>query len=394
MALFVLQFVTMFAPLVVLPYLSRVLGLSGFGIVILSLSACSIGVIVTDFGFNLSGTYKISKKRDDVNYVSELIGAIFYIKLLLVVFCLCVFLLYSYFLGFSVGSYMLSIYIGFNVLVQAFLPTWFFQGIEKMKNITIYMVISKVFYVFLVFVFIKGKEDFETVVLIYALSNFVALLIAVICVYRSGYYIRRPVNINVAEVFKDSFQFFLSRAAVSIYTSISAFLVGSFAGAQQVAMYGASEKLYQASQTITSSIAQALFPYMANNKGSKLFIKILTIVGFPLAISCAVFGFWADDIMSLIFGDEFRQSGEVFRLFLVITVVNFLSVNFGYPAFAGIGRIYIANYTVMLGALVQSICLLILYMTNSFSGLNVVSSILITEVFVMVSRVFCYFFFK
>ena len=73
MALFTLQFVSMVAPLIVLPYLSRVLGLDGFGLVMLALSACAIGLIITDFGFNLSATYKISQKREDVDYVSELI---------------------------------------------------------------------------------------------------------------------------------------------------------------------------------------------------------------------------------------------------------------------------------------------------------------------------------
>ena len=81
-ALFALQFVSMVAPLIVFPYLSRVLGIDGFGIIMLVLSASAIGLVITDYGFNLSATYKISKNREDIDYVSQLIGAIFFIKLI------------------------------------------------------------------------------------------------------------------------------------------------------------------------------------------------------------------------------------------------------------------------------------------------------------------------
>jgi O-antigen/teichoic acid export membrane protein len=390
MALFALQFVNMVAPLIVLPYLSRITGVDGFGLIMLALSACAIGLIITDFGFNLSATYKISKKREDIGYVSELIGAIFIIKFMLALFFLAGIVLYDYTIGFGVGSYMLTLYIGLNVLVQAFLPTWFFQGIEKMKNVTIYMVSAKVSYVLLVFCFIKVEADVELVVLFYAISNFIAVAIAVRSIYLNGYSIKMPVSIKMIEVFKDSSQFFLSRAAVSIYTSASTFLVGSFAGLQQAAMYGASEKLYQASQSVTSPIAQALFPYMAKKQDSSLLLKVVSFVGIPLAICCIIVGFWANDILAIIFGDEFRQSGNILQFFLVTTVVNFVAVNYGYPAFAGIGKVNIANYTVMLGALIQTICLLTLFITDSFSGLSVAISVLITELVVMLSRIVIY----
>ena len=155
-------------------------------------------------------------------------------------------------------------------------------------------------------------------------------------------------------------------------------------------MYGASEKLYQASQSVTSPIAQALFPYMAKNKDSKLLMKVIAFTGIPLTFGCITVGFFANDILALIFGDEFRQSAHILQIFLVITVVNFVSVNYGYPAFAGIGKVHIANYTVMLGALFQIICLLLLFITDSFSGLLVVSSVLFTELIIMLSRIIIY----
>ena len=44
----------------------------------------------------------------------------------------------------------------------------------------------------------------------------------------------------------------------------------------------------------------------------------------------------------------------------------------------------------MLGALVQVFCLMVLYITDSFSSIHVVTSVLLTELVVMSSRVFLY----
>ncbi|WP_282111046.1 flippase [Shewanella algicola] len=389
-ALFALQLVNMIAPLVVLPYLARVLGVEAFGLVMLSFSASAIAYIVTDFGFNLSATYEISKRRDDRAYVNELLGAILLIKLgLCLLLFLCIFM-YSYFIGFGTGGLTLPIYISLNVLVQAFLPTWFFQGIEKMKNVTICIVLAKISYVFLVFLFINSKSDVNEVILFYAVSNLVAVSVAISAIYYNGYAIKAPRTVKITDVFKDSSQFFLSRAAVSIYTSASTFLVGAFAGVQQAAIYGASEKIYQASQSITAPIAQALFPYMAKSKNNKLIKKVVVYIGVPLFSGCILVGLWANEIMGLIFGDEFLLSGGILQVFLVVTVINFVGVNFGYPAFAGIDKVHIANYTVILGAIVQAVCLFLLFMTDSFSAFSVVSSVLITELVIMITRIVIY----
>lgn len=393
-ALFALQLVSMVAPLLVLPHLSRILGLDGFGLVMLAMSAIAIGVIISDYGFNLSATYAISKRRDDLGYVSELIGAVFFIKILLALMFIIAIFSFSYLFLPEMNSNTLALLIGTNVLVHTLIPTWFFQGIERMKNVTIYMVFAKIAYVFMVFAFVNNRADVELVLLLFAFSNFLAAIIAIRFIYINGYSVKLPSNIVIKRTFKDSSAFFISRAAVSIYTSASTFLVGAFSGVQQAAFYGASEKLYQASQSFTAPLAQALFPYMAKNQDSKLLVKITSVVGIMLFLGCSLVAVWAHELMVLVFGDEFYQSGQILQVFLAITVINFVTVIFGYPAFAGLGKVQVANYTVMFGAVVQFICLTVLYITDSFSGLYVVISVLITELSVMLSRIILYNYYK
>ncbi|EIH0305404.1 oligosaccharide flippase family protein, partial [Escherichia coli] len=53
--LFIVQIINYVAPFLVLPYLSRVLSVDNFGLLMMIISASSIALIVTDYGFSLSG---------------------------------------------------------------------------------------------------------------------------------------------------------------------------------------------------------------------------------------------------------------------------------------------------------------------------------------------------
>lgn len=394
MALYIIQIFSMVAPLIVLPYLSRMLGVEGFGKTMLIFSLCAIAVVITDYGFNLSATYSISKNRDDKTYVSELIGAIYVIKIVITCALLTIIFILNDHIGIEIEDKNLYLYIALNIFAQAFIPTWFFHGIEKMKNVTIFMSLSKMTYVILIFCFVEDVSDVNLVVLLYATSNIIAVLTANSLIYSNGYSINQPRIKNIGFILKDSSQYFLSRASVTLYTTASTFLVGTNAGMQQAAFYSSSEKIYQAFQSITGPIAQALFPYMANNKDTNILTKVLVFIGIPLSLFCIIGSYWASDIMSIIFGHEFREASYVLQLFLIIAMINFISVIYGYPAFASIGRVNLANYSVMLGAFIQGICLIILFVTDNISALNIVNSILITEIIVMIVRLILYKNFK
>ncbi|MDA8613504.1 oligosaccharide flippase family protein [Gammaproteobacteria bacterium] len=389
-ALFLLQFVSLIAPLVVLPYLSRVLGVEGFGLIMVVISISAVATIIIDFGFDLSATAAISQNRNDVAYVSKLIGAVFQIKCSIALLVLVGILFYSQFIGSELFSDKLLLFVAFNILVQAFIPTYFFQGIERMKNITIFIVCAKLAYILMVIYFIKEPGDFELVILLIGFSNLVSVCVAIRLIYVNGYSVTLPTIHFARNALKNSSTFFLSRAALAIYTEFNTFLVGAFAGIQQAAFYGASEKLFLASKSISAPIVQALYPYMAKNSDSKLMFKICFYVGGLLLLVCGIVFVWANEVMTIIFGSEFKSAGTILQIFLAITVVNFFSQIFGYPAFAGIGRIDVANYTIIFGAGVQIFLLSLLFINNSITGVNIVLVTLISEIFVLISRLVSY----
>ena len=159
-SLLVLQAANYILPLLVLPYLVRVLGTDKFGLIMLAQSLTIFFNVFVDYGFNLSGTREVSLARDDKKKLSEIFSAIFVIKafLLLIAFSIFYFII-SVFTRFSVD---ISVYLySFGLVIgQALFPVWFFQGIEKMKFVTLINILAKSIFTALVFILITKEQDY------------------------------------------------------------------------------------------------------------------------------------------------------------------------------------------------------------------------------------------
>ena len=393
MALFFLQFFNYLVPLLVYPYLTRTLSVDGFGLVMMSISFAGLSSIIIDYGFSLYGVYFVSLNRGDKCSIADILGSIIIIKLILyLVISLFVSLYLVNISDIEVTLYYI-VYVLLAVFCMSFQLNWFYQGIEKMKRITQYTMASKLIYAFLVFVMVKSSDQVDTVVLLYAVSNGIALLIAFKGVYSNGYYIKLPSFKHVIETFRNSTQYFLSRAAVSVYTTASTLIVGAFAGVQQAAYYSACEKLYQAGQSATGPVNQALFPYLAKTRDVKFLLKVISMFFVPLLVSISIAYYYSDLILDVFFGSEYLEAASTLRIFLLICMVNFLAVNFGYPAFASLGKLHIANISVCIAAILQLSVLLVLYKTENISAKSVALSVLFVESFVAVLRMSLFYFY-
>ncbi|MDQ8136788.1 O33 family O-antigen flippase [Escherichia coli] len=390
--LFIVQIINYVAPFLVLPYLSRVLSVDNFGLLMMIISASSIALIVTDYGFSLSGPLFVAVNKHNKVVINQYIGTIYLIKSVLISIIWFLFL-FTYFISDNeITSHFSNIlWLGVIITTQSFQPIWFFQGLEKMKNITFSLIISKSVYVILIFCLVKTNHV-ERVFLALVLSNVVTLVISNYLLYRNGYAIGTPCNKLFRDEIKNSFPFFLSRAAVGVYTSASTFIVGSFAGLNQAAVYSSAEKLYQAGQNALSPISQALYPYLARSGDKKTLYKFVVLFFILLCMICILSSYYSNTIVMLFFGNKYNAASQVLNVFLLSLVITFVSFNFGYPAFAAIKRVQIVNYTVVLGGGLQLLMIIILIVSEKITPLNMARSVLFTETLVLISRLGLYFY--
>lgn len=390
MSLSGLQIFTYILPLITLPYLVRVLGVEKYGLVMFAQSFIIFFNILVDYGFNLSATREIAVNRDSKEKVTEIYSSVMIIKIIMLALSfvvLCIFTLSFERLASDAELYLLSFLM---VVGQAVFPIWYFQGMEKMKYITIINILSRILFTVAIFVFVHQEDDYLYVPVLNGLGACLGGIYA-LWLIKSNFNQKFEIQnlIILKKHFKDSTEFFLSRVSVSIYTSANAFILGLFTNNTMVGYYSIAEKLYQAMQGLYGPINQALYPYVAKEKNIKLFKKIfygavsLNIVGVVFLFT------FGETILSLLFTQKVgSESVTVFYILLVASLITVPSILLGYPFLAALGFSKHANYSVITGSMIHLIGLALLILLDLVTIFNVALMVVITEVTVLTYRVF------
>lgn len=386
----VMQIANYVVPLLLLPFLTRKLGLEAFGVMAVTMAAIQFAFVLTDYGFTLSATYSISLNRDNPEFISRKIGSVFGAKVFLV--CLVMLSLLLVPISFPAFSEYANFFTAALIasVAQAFQPIWLFQGVERMRNISIYAVATKVLYALLVLLLVREPDDALLVIYCWGVAQIVGLYLSLYFMHSEGYKIIMPSLYAVKEELKEGAQFFWSRLAVAMYTSASTLILGAH-GTTQAASFAVCEQIYKAGQNVTSPINNAMYPYMAKNKDWTVFFKIMTVTSLVMVAGCFALAIFADSLLNILFGEEYIAATPVLLVFLCTSVINYFTVTFGYAAFAALGRVGIANVSVMAGAVVYAVILSIQYAFFEINALNVAIAILATETVVMSVRIcaFC-----
>ncbi len=388
-SLSVLQVFTYILPLLTLPYLVRTLGVKIFGLVMFAQSFMVFFNILVDYGFALSATREISIHRNNKNKVTEIFSAVIIIKLILILLSLLI--LSVIVLSFDKFSANWELYyLAFLwVIGQALFPIWYFQGLEKMKYITIVNIISKLVFTIAIFIFIHQKSDYLLVPLLNGLGIIVGSLFSFWVLYKK---FNQPFKLQKLDTlmiyFKESSQFFLSRASVSIYTSANTFVLGLFTDTTMVGYYSIAEKLYMALQGFYSPIVQVLYPYVAKEQNIKLFKKIFTFVISINTFGILILYFIGGTIFDILFTQGIGiESLEVFHILLIAALVVVPTILIGYPFLGALGFSNEANRSVIFGSIVHLLGLLILVIFNHIGIYSVASMVVLTEIFVFSYRI-------
>jgi PST family polysaccharide transporter len=390
LSLMTLQAMNFLLPLLTLPYLVRVLGVEKFGLVMFAQSFISFFSIIVDFGFNLSATREISVHRENQKKVTEIFSSIITIKLtlLLVSFIIMLGIVFSF--ERLSQDWKLYTFTYLMVIGQTIFPVWYFQGMERMRLVTIVNVTSKVLFTLLIFIVIQEKQDYIYVPIVSGIGFISGGVLSLYILYKIfDQKFTFPSMPSLKYYFIDSSQYFLSRVSVSLYTSANAFVLGLLTNNTMVGYYSIAEKLYMAFQYMYQPIIQTLYPYIAKEKNIILFKKIFMIF-MIFNISGVIILYFLDSyIFIFLFTKSIgRESLEVFHILLVAIVVVVPSIFLGYPFLGALGFPKHANMSVVYGSISHMTGLALLAMLEQISIYSVAGMVVLTEIVVFVLRVY------
>ena len=333
LSLTALQGINMLIPLITFPYLVRVLGVEQFGVFSFIMAVMLYAEIITDYGFNLSATKHISINSDNQLKINEIFSSVIMIKTVMaVLFFLFLLLLIATVDKFAENGSLYGYAYGL-ILGQVLFPVWFFQGIEKMRYITILNAVSKIIFAVAIFIFVKSAEDLFLVFVFYSLGSLVAGAWAFkIAVKKFGVRFSLQSRENYIYYLKDAWYIFTSRVGVQLYQSVNIIILGFFASNAIVGYYSIVEKIVRAGGSIIASLPQAIYPYLAKlyKESVSMFYKrntqvslALLVIMIPLA---GVVHVYAPEILSVFIGGKPPQ--------IIVTLLQILTPLLAITVFA------------------------------------------------------------
>jgi O-antigen/teichoic acid export membrane protein len=268
----VLQMITLLIPIITLPHLFGVLGDSTWGVVVFAQSVALYLAILVSFGFNISATKDISIYRADTSKISEIVSSVFVIKGALFIVSLLIVTVLIYTIPFF-QDYKLLFFLSMWLCLYEFVfPIWYFQGLEKMKYITIINLGSRFIFLILIFVLIREESDYILVPVINGIGSVFSGLMSMVIIFKKDnvkFFI--PKLSTLSYYFKESSPIFLSNLS-QLYIKMNKIIIGAFIGLDQVAYYDVAEKITNLMKVPISLIGQTVFPKIVKDK-SLSFIK-------------------------------------------------------------------------------------------------------------------------
>lgn len=293
----------------VLPYLIRVLGIEGYGLVAYSQAFTLYFTILTDYGFNLSGTRFIAQHRDKPDDIRRQFWRIMVLKLAFAAAGLGVLIALTLtvpqFKRYT--SYFLWSYL--SVLGTILMPQWYFQGLEQMRQISILTGSAKIASAALLFLCVHRPQDAILAVILQSSGLLAAGIMGFVVALRGiGFEFVRPSRRELRTALVDGWHLFISMAAISLYTNTNLVLVGLIAGNVQAGYFSAAEKLIRAMAGLISPATQVFFPHIAqlitrSRESAMEAIRRLFrwMGGFTLLISVSIL-FTANHLATLMVG--------------------------------------------------------------------------------------------
>lgn len=291
LSLFFLQLTSYLLPLITFPYLVRVVGIEYFGLLAFASATVANFNIITDYGFVLTATRDIAVHRADRNKVIEIFSSVMTIKLILM--CISFVLLTMIVCFFDKFSSDILVYLlTFGTVIgQTLFPVWFFQGMERMKYITVLNILAKITFTIAVFVFVKEKADYYLVPMLTAIGSIVAGGISLVLIKKDfGVVFKLQKKCTLKKYLMEGWQVFASRFYVNFYTSANIFLLGLLTNNTLVGQYSIATKIIDAAGAPFEPANQTIYPYLTKiyKNNHIVFIKTIKKISYIFLILSSI----------------------------------------------------------------------------------------------------------
>ena len=323
-------------PLITLPYLVRVLGISSYGSLAFTLAIINYFSLLVDFGFDWSATKQIAENQESRSKISQVFWDVLWAKVVLASAGFLILFVLSQTIP-SIYEIRTLLYLAcLIVLANTLFPSWLFQGKERMGWATITNITARILTIPLLFVFVKTSNDIWVVIALQVLTAFLAAVGALYIVKKNDWITYKPPSFRgAANQINAGRHIFISTTAVSLYTTSTTVILGLMTTPEAVGIFSAADKLRQAAQGVLTPISQAIYPRLnalaskSHQEAVKLLKRLLIIQSLlGVAVSTGLF-MGAELLVTNLYGDEFKDAIPLLKLMSLLPLIISINNIFG-----------------------------------------------------------------
>ena len=313
MWLYILQLFNTVIPLITLPYITRILGPTEYGYFSIAYNLISYFMVIVEYGFHMSGARKASLAKN-INELHKTFTSIVISRLLLCLGSFVLALLYACLFIETDKQKLCLILLFLNPLGIVLQQNWLFQGLQRMKFITITSVVARLISLVCIFAFIRDNGDLTLYCVCYSITTVIIGLVGTyFAITKIHVHFVKIQLLDVINELKSGWYVFTTALSSKIFSAFGITVLGFLSTEHSVGIYSAIYKIPQMILLLWNPVSQVMYPinsqkmtasYSQGRKQvNKLAIFIVPVFGLGLLFTALV-SRW---IIKIAFGVEFSK---------------------------------------------------------------------------------------
>jgi polysaccharide transporter, PST family len=323
LSLYGVQFAQYLLPMVMIPYLARVLGPETWGLIVFVQAIGLYIQLAIEYAFELSGSRDVARSKGDLAQLATIVSGVVGAKLFLALGAFAIVAVAQVAVP-QVRDTGWLVWLGAIWFAAVGLrPFWFFLGIERIAAFLFIEISLKAVAVLAILWFVNAPADAWMVLAFQAATAVAAALIGMTMVYRIVPFQRPSLDLAVGKL-KSGWNLFVFRGASSVYNLSNPLILGLLAPAQIVGFYAGADRISRALLHMMLPVVTALYPRASShgkdNPEKTARIARATILGIASLglIACGILFFLAPLIIRVVLGPGYDQAVPVFRVLLLL----------------------------------------------------------------------------
>ena len=316
------QVVQLLLPLVVTPYVARVLSPQGVGLYSFSNSIVTYFGLFILLGVANYGNRSIAEVSNDKFERSKVFFEIYFFQVFMGIVVICIYVVFSVFQK----NYLIYLVQIFYLIGLIFDYNWYFSGIERFDITVTRSLIIRFLSVFLIFLFVKTPNDLYKYSLIMTIGPLLGQIFLIPFLFKSVMFIA-PSKKKIIKHIKPNLILFVPILATSFFTQVDKIMIGSLINTTQVAYYDYSEKIIKIPIGVITAYNTVMMPRMVNiinherQNYEDMLKKSMKIVGF---FSIGIFfGLIAvsNDFINIFYGNNYKECIQLTKIFSLYCII-------------------------------------------------------------------------